>query len=709
FINIKNEYRPIAFNFPDVDLTELKKSGYGGVVLSSEDLTYTNILEKLKKQNLKAIYYDEADKSKPSGWTGGEFAAKYPESINKMLVMREYSCNENETVRRKVEDGTLMSVVAYDVDYHDIIDLRGNISNGYVDWEVPRGNWVILQFLCRYNTESQHVNYLSYEASQKFINLTYKRFTDNFSEYIDTVVEMTLYHDIQYLAPNRRSWDDEFNEIFLSEYGFDPAPYYPALFFDIGEQTAHMKAFLINCRANMLINGFFKAVSDFTKSHGLLSTGHVAEPKTIASPWIFGDGMLYQKLAGAAGMNMVHAYGYGANGLKLTSSAANNFDRELVVCEIFGDYVVLDEDIMYREAMNVFGKGINYIIPNMSNHAEFKEFLPDFNDFAARCQTMLQYGRHVCDIAVIYPIYSLQSQIYMFEQSTDKFEFPATPTNADYMNIINIILNYTCRDLTILHPEALEERCYTNNGMLYLSNEVNFEQFKVVVIPGTAMISIKNLRLIKKFYDEGGKIIATTELPSMAFELGNDEEVNEIVKHIFGVSADEINTFTNYYTNKNNNGGVAYFLLSELTAADGTVIVDALVFNKMLESFNIPFDIEISDKPKISNSGILNLNLPAFMVMNAHNTLKNSGVFNYIHRKYAGCDIFYISNSTNIDYEGEISFRGKYLVEEWNPHTGKIKKIDCEYHELKGEVYTKIEANINKIQSMFYVCVTNNK
>lgn len=750
FLNIKNEYRPIPFYHLDGDITDddllsnlsgYKKSGYGGVALLPVKWTtpkygteayyeaYENLLERLKKLNMKAIYYDDQDF--PSGWAGGELAEKYPEAVNKMLVMFEYLCSENEIVHRKLEDdGTLMSVVGYEIDYHEVVDLRDNIKDGYIDWEPPMGNWCVLQFICKTNTDSKYVNYLNYEASQKFINLTYKQFTDRFSDYIGDVVDMTFYDDIQFNAPNRRSWDDTFNEVFIEEFGFDPAPYYPAMYMDIGRNTAHMKALFFNCRSLMLTKGFFKAVSDFTKSHGLIATGHVAEPKTIASSWLHGDSMLYQKQAGATGLDLVHAYLYGTNGIKFASSSAYNFDKELVTCEIFGNYNILNKEIMYKNAMNAFARGVNFMIPHTlwlsgtakiphevsHRNTQFKDILPAFNDFIARSQTLLQGGRHVCDIAILYPIYSLQAQTHLYQSPVKGFEFPAIPSNADFMNLMNLLQNYSCRDFTLLHPETLLERCFSEDGILYLSNDINFEQYRVLIIPGTTMISIKNLRQIEKYFNEGGTIIATTELPSMAFEFNAeepdenyDEEVNKIIENIFGICAENVNKFKDYYYNENEKGGKAYFLLSEQTAVDGTECVDSVEFNKILDGLDIAFDLEITNVPRVMDNGILNLTLPSFMAMTADMNIERSGVFNYIHKKYAGCDIYYFANSTNIDYEGLISFKGKFIVEEWNPHNGRIKKMQSENLNIKGETYTQIDSVIEATQSMFYICVSNIK
>lgn len=741
----KNEYKPVPFYHMDGDiqndeeiasqLSGYKKSGYGGLALLPVSETvpaygtpeyydaYGRLLDRLRKNSMSAIYYDDMDF--PSGWAGGELAEKFPQSLAKTLVMLEYSCTSGEHAEHKLDsDGTLMAICAYEIDENEIIDLRQFVDNEkhMVVWDVPAGNWDILQFVCKTEKDTKYVNYLSYEACQNFISLTYKRFTDRFEDFIGDTVGMTFYDDIQFRVHNRRMWDDSFNDEFERRFGFDPAPYYPALFMNIGENTAHIKALMFNCRSQMMCSGFFKAVADFTSAHGLCCTGHVAEAKTILSPWLFGDGMLYQRNAGACGLDLIHSYGYGFNALKLVSSSAYNFDKPLVACEIYGNYARLTEKILYKAAMNAFVRGANYFIPHtlwysgharipheVSHRSEFKDIIGDLNSFITRAQTLLRGGRHVCDIALLYPVHSLESQTNLFSDSETGFEFPSPPPNADFMNVINSLLNYCGHDVTVLHPETLAEKCYVEDDTIKLSNKENFEQFKILIIPSMSMITLAGARMIEKFFIGGGRIIATGELPSKAFEYSpgktdNDAEINRIIQNVFGVTAAEVNSFTDFYENHSDNGGSAYFILPTLTAADGTDMVDSEMLDNILSSLDVAFDTVVQDFPHVHDNGILSLALPAFLAMNAQRGMRSGGVFNYLHRKLAGCDIWYFSNSTNTDYSGEISLRGHFSAEEWNPYNGKTRRITSRSDVIKGETYTTIESEIPSGTSIFYVC-----
>lgn len=169
---------------------------------------------------------------------------------------------------------SLMSIVAVEDDKRTVIDLREYLDGGKLVWTVPDGNWTIEEYVCRPADRfgAAFVNFMDYDASMDFVNLTYKRFTDRYQDYIGDVVKMTFYDDLQYNVPNRRMWDRHFNEVFEERYGFDPAPYYPALWENIGVDTEHYKAMFMDCRAHMFAEGFFKAVGDFTRRNGLIST-----------------------------------------------------------------------------------------------------------------------------------------------------------------------------------------------------------------------------------------------------------------------------------------------------------------------------------------------------------------------------------------------------------------------------------------------------
>lgn len=720
FSGPRPEHKPYTFFPLDGDLTDgefistrlgdYKKAGFGGVVLQPTSATLPAygtdeyitamraLIDKCKKAGLQVALCDDVDSDERhiSGRGGGGFTAAYPQYRAKRLSMIEYMCSVGERVNRPLRSGcTLMSLCAYEVDTGETLDLREYVQEGRIIWDVPDGNWNLLQFVCEDDDRSDCVDYLSYEASLAFLSYTYKRLLGEGSS---DALAMTVSTGIAFQTDNRRQWSPDFNSVFKKEYGFDPEPLYPALFLDIGPDTTRYTALLINCRAKMLTEGFFRALSDFTRARGIIATGSVAEPKTTAAPWLFGDGMLVQKFLGAPGVTLSRAYAYGINGLKIASSAAYCWDRELVTCDIFGDYYLMGKNVLYSDAMNAFARGVNLLMARdyVFGAVKLREILPDWCEFASRVQAMLRGGRHIADIAMLYPIYSLQSQVKLYSSKVDTdFEYPTTPVNADYMNTINALLNYCGRDVTIIHPDVFAKGCYAEDGVLYMHNDYNSEQFRVLVLPGASMADLRSMRIVKKFFESGGKIVATDELPFTAFadpdEGGQaDSELAEIIYEVFGIKKSDMGSFTQIYYNKNNTGGEAYFIQLSQTAADGTDLISAPQLDAVLNRMQIDWDTTIEGQPRVENSGILNVFYPQFEALRANRGIRSGGMFNYIHKYYAGCDIWYFSNTTTADCECTVTLRGRHALEEWNPHTGKMRRIQCEFDDESGRTKAKI-------------------
>ncbi|MBQ3065543.1 MAG: hypothetical protein IJC98_04845 [Clostridia bacterium] len=739
-------YRPVPFvridgDFSDEEnmtalLQSLKKAGYGGIapipIADGKDESstapafasdgyfgaYELLLKKAQKLDMQIVYCDDA--LSPSGSFAGSVKQKYPDACAYILKMYEYVCASGEVTHRKLDtNGITLSLTAYEVDTGECIDLRSEMVGDTLVWNTPHGNWNILQFTCEPNPDSDHVNLLDYNASMKFVELSYKSFTDRFSQYIGKVVKSTFSRELQYLSKNRRMWSPDFNEYFFKEFGYDPAPYYPALFFDIGPKTEYYTACFMKCRAQMLVSGFFKAVYDFTSKFDLQSTITLTEPKTAACSNLIGDALQAAQYEHAVGVDLSHAFMYGFNGIKLMSSAAYNYEKEMVIGQIFNNYTTLDKKVIYKDAMNAFVRGVNCLMPDAIHWSDrasvpsisprnplFKDLYPKFTDFLSRCHAMLQGGTHVCDVALLYPIDSLHSNVFFFSTKTEQYEFPEVLPFADYISNINSIMNYCAQDLTVLHPDILLKNGRTENGILYLDNHLNPEQYRILVLPAMTITSIRILRFLRDFYDCGGKILATSKLP---FKLTEDDdllrkEAAEIIEYLFGEKEDVINYVSDYEIHTNEKGGMAVFLRSSTTDLDGTEHVEATRIAQVFRKFDVPADIVFERFPRIPNSGALSLHIPAFRNYLNNGGLTSGGVFNYLHKRHDNCEVYYISNTTVKDYSGYIDIKGCFDIEEWNPHTGKIRPLSAAFCSVKQDIYSCVDVAIPSDSSVFLVC-----
>lgn len=647
------------------------------------------------------------------------------EMRGRVLLMRPYPCEETETIRHTLHDGTHVSIVAFCEESGQIIDLRDHVDGDTLEWTVPRGNWCIHDYLCIPDEERVHANYLNYDASALYIENAYALFADIFAKYGDTL--NTLYYsDLCFRARNRRDWDDSFNRVFEERYGFDAAPYYPALFYSFGDRAHHLKAIFHDCRSSMLRDGFVRAAHDFAKNHHLTCFGAVMEPKATACSWLCGDNIMNNSFAPGALLDK--AYMYGTNSIKIAAGAAYNYDTKFVSCELFRNYHKRTREALYKDAINAFARGANIMlshVPRMpaisEEEAAANRALPtprysnwelDFAEFVSRMQTLLRGGAHVADIALLYPIYSIHNRTYLYDSPAEGYEYETTHPSLDYMSLINSISIYAGHDLTVLHPEVLDDRCVLEDNILHMDNEFNDEFFRVVVLPGTEIIRLSNLKKLTEFYDRGGKIISTGLLPSMAFEYDetgeNDKQVQALIAHIFGEDASSPNILRSHCYNSNEAGGEAYVLYANMTAADGTSMVSGAQIQDVLTEFKIPYDVYLPFMPRVECPGAFNLNYPEFAHLGLNEYFPGSGMINHIHKRRGNIDIYYFSNTTEKAYNNYAMIRGKHVPEEWNPHTGKIRKLEYEYVTSRGITYTRFLMDLTPSEARLIVCNGDN-
>ena len=619
----------------------------------------------------------------------------------KILECKDYVCTRGELVSRPVARGTLMSAVAYCEEYAEVVDLRPFIKDGRIEWKTPSANYVMRQYILLDDTKREGANYLSYEASLAYVGAVFTLFSDTITPYIGSTLSMLSYSGIGFHGENRRIWDEHFNTVFEQRFGFDPAPYYPALFDYVGKSTTHLKAMFMSVRASLLQNGILRALHDFALKKGLALFGNLSEPKLTAPSFSIGDTMLNNLYSPCALFD--EAYMYGTNSTKIAAGAAYNFDIDRVNGELFRHYRVHDREHLYKDALNAYARGVNCTAMHLPTELSGNS---DFGDFTARVQTMLRGGRHVADIAMLYPIYHLHGNANLYFSPVNGYEYPETMSCADYMTLINSISMYAGHDLTVLHPETLNTRCRTEGGVLYLDNKQNHESFRVVVLPAAEIVSLANLRVLKKFYDEGGKLLATGLLPTKAFEYDekgqNDREVCRLIEEIFGKDACDPRLMRDYCHNQNAAGGEAIFLYFNATATDGTKMTRSSTVNEALNSFGVAFDTYLPGMPRFECTGGLNLIFPEFHTIGLHRTMPGGGMLNHIHKKHGEADIYYFSNTTNADYNHHVLLRGAFAVEEWNPHTGKMHGRTCGFLRYQGEIYTTLRLTLESCSSTFF-------
>ncbi len=610
----------------------------------------------------------------PSGSMGAinadgvpRFMNKYPDATIKRLDKMEYKVAVGESFEQVVPAGKLMSVVAMDTLTKHRISLEQYIRSGKLNWKVPEGAWKIMFFVCVKDGDP-NVDYLDPEAVRLFVKETHQAYYDRFSPYFGNTIIETFFDEPTLYRAKGRIWTDAFNEKFISRYGESPELLYPALWYDIGEETQSARNRLFGLRAHLYSEGFMKIIGEWASAHGIYSTGH-QDQEEIANPvGTSGDLMLCGKYMGIPGIDKIGGGRPTELFYKVVSSSAYNWDKRQVMSETYGAMGNISVKELYHIAMEQYTKGVNTLIPHAVWYNDrnvtflpelswrnelYRDSLPAFNKFLSRLNYILrQEGRHVADIAVLYPIESLQGE-HVMDGELGFYEGGVMIPNTDYTHVSALLTDTLGRDFTYLHPEVLSTKCRVKKGLLHLDNQVNKETFRLIIIPGVKTISLTALRQVESFFKSGGNVIFTTQLPEKSVEPGQDKEVKDIISRILGVNA-------SYAT-----AGKAFFVEKPGPDALKTAIED---------SYPVP-DVAFEAGHEL----------------------------NYIHKELKNQSVYYFANLKDQPYQANVVLRGKLKPVLLNPHTGQRMKVAYEHKRVSGMETTTVTLPVEKHSSVFLI------
>lgn len=652
----------------------------------SEDYfkVYGAALKKAKELGMKMCIYDEF--GFPSGSAGAingdgvpRFGNRYPEHTIKRLDKHEQDVTGPGKFSVTLPAGRLMSVVAMEMKSKKRIDLTATVKDGTITWTVPEGTWKVMIFLCVKDGDP-NVDYLDPEAVAHFVEMTHQQYYNRFKEYFGNTIDGTFNDEPTLYRAAGRMWTGRFNEKFRARHGFDPAPWYPALWYDIGPETQAARNYLFGFRSELYATGFPKVIQDWCDLHGIAATGHQDQEEVVNPVSVSGDLMKCFKYQDIPGVDKIGGNRPAERFYKVISSAAYNWDKALVMSETYGAMGDIGWGTIYQVAMEQYTKGVNQLIPHAVwydagkvtfkpelswRHPKYAEELPQYNKFMGRLNVMLQnHGRHVADIAVLYPIATLQGGHYL-DGKLGHYQGGVAIPEADYVEVGELLATQVGRDYTFLHPEVLDERCSVKGKSLMLGNPVNHEQYQVLIMPGHQTINWSNLEKIKDFYDQGGKVIATGTLPSKSAEFGHDREVVATIKAMF--PGDDKSTPESVLPDlsRNPQGGMAVFLKQPSASS----LREAL--DRMQDVHDVRFEV--------------------------------GKELRYIHKVKDGRDVYYLANLGSSPVSTWVELRGTLTPETWDPHTGDISSPEYAHEPRGSSRITKVKVELPPTKSLFIV------
>lgn len=618
-----------------------------------------------------ATFYDEA------GFPSGMANHTTPPAFYRKLLSR-FIVQPNDRGEYALPPfaGEVEAVVATDKDGNRV-DITAALESGG-RWTAPSGHWQVEGFFVAPGKASGTatdyygaVDYLDPQAVDWYIGQTYVRMAERLRPFFGNTITTTFFDDVGFF-PDEKTWGDQVGVRFRELTGRDPAVYYPALWRDIGPDTAAARVAFFRARAELIGEGFPKRVGDWARANGLQSTGHAPGQYDPQPTDMFGDPFLFYAHVDMPMVDAIFGHGYGREGFKLVSSAANVADKPIVAAE---NFTAAGDEMGYRRSMELIVRGVTWFVTDHNVRFGPIGQPEDFPKWIGRSSLMLRGAQHVADIAIVYPIESLQA-FYSFDAPANVIGLPVgnyISDDHDYLAVGEMLTSEVHRDFTFLHPDTIaSEKLRIAGPTAVLDNAVNRQIYRAIILPGGEVASVATLRKLKAFYDAGGAILATSRLPFRSAQFGGDDEVRQLVVSIFGVDptgaappAARIHA--------NANGGRAMFVSTP--SPEG--------LRAAFEELHISADVAFEGDPS-PHSG--------------------AGVFGYLHKQRDRDQIYFFGNSSADCIETVVTLRGRLTLEVWDPHTGRARApIASEHIERNGEIFTRARLVVDPLRSTIYV------
>ena len=433
----------------------------------------------------------------------------------------------------------VLTAVAYQTERGAIlpgsrVDLSAFVRPGRLQWDPPQGTWKV--FVVHRTTVPASLDPMHPRAGAEYVAKFFQRFEDRcpgeagkglnffFSDELDFGIRGFL-------------WNDIFAREFSKRKGYDITPELPALFTDLGPRTPKVRMDYNDVMVALSEENFFKPLYDWHTDRGMIfGCDHGGRGTDVTE---FGDYFRTQRWMSGPGCDQPELLRDIVKN-KVASSIAHLYERPRTWLEGFhssnwGTSSARVADAIfanYAMGQNLLSlHGLYY-----STHGGWWEWAPPDNHFRQpywadmtellRCTERLSYllsqGVHRCDVAVMYPVATVEAGI--------QGEAAVQTAFAVGRDLYGRGIDFDFIDFESLARARVEK------GELRVSGE----RYRALILPAMSAVRSSTLEKALAFARAGGVVIAIGALPIASERSGRDDQaLASQVKDLFGLSAED--------------------------------------------------------------------------------------------------------------------------------------------------------------------------
>lgn len=540
-----------------------------------------------------------------------------------------------------VENGTVLT--------EGRIALSGEVRNGRLDWRAPAGSWLASLVYCVANPfDPMHPL-----AGRKVIERFYTPFEANCPGELGRTLPILFQDELDFGA-RMPLWSERLLEEFRNRKGYGIEPLLPALWHDFGPVTAKVRIDYSDVVTTLLEENYFIPVFRWAESRGvLLANDNAGRGLIEEGRKSYGDFFRTMRWYGAPGNDDPRLDGPRAfKGLKVNSSIAHLYKRPRVWNEVFHSsgwgatpaqvIAALNEDFAYGATVvnlhglyyTTCGSWWEWAPPDFHFRQPYWAHMRSFNDYAARLSYLLSRGVHVCDVAMVYPVTSIEAGLSRRLVGSPDGGIPYSEAQSGNGGLsldeaeahafgLGRALFDAGIDFDFVDFQSLERAELRDNRLC-----VAGEEYRVLLLPAMSAARFSTLHVARAFQKKGGVVIAYGCLPSASDKAGShDPDLDALVGELFSPAQAKPGLFV-----QEGYGNVKQ-------------AIDAAI---------------------------------------ARDFIPRDGPLCVLHRRVGEREIYYVFNRGKTPYDGDVAFRAAGPAYQWDAWTGSVSAMPDGHRDSHG-------------------------
>ncbi len=604
FENPSNEWRFAPFWFlnhrlEDEELIrqihEMNDAGMGGFVLHARHGLLTPYLSKewmdrietccaeAKSLGMWAWLYDE--NNWPSAQANGMVFAEHPEyRMSQLYISMQEAVTGPLNVSMELPDKDELGMVLlaptdeegkirYD-GKRRVRDLTRSLRGALLKTRIPAGNWTVL-VLSRCYAGSRFFRHLTdtlnRDACKLFIRHTHEAYARRLRKYYGKTVKGIFTDEPSSCYASRSDsihWTPQLPKAFAHDHKYPLTDALPALFFDVGPQTARYRCDFFATVLKLYAASYFGAIENHCKWNRILSIGHLCREGELR--WTMKDQMDFFAVTDRmhySGVDTLRSTIWPEDvanmvSVKLASSAAHLLEKPRVMNESWGLASGWKLDL---EEMKLLGDwhvvlGSNYFMPHAFYysidgvrkwecapdefyHEPYWPYYRHMADRLARLSMVFTGGQHVAPVAVLYPVrtcWAAQPGLAKTDAQADQLGQQVQKT---FFELSEELLRARL-DFDYLSEEILQKAEFSGGRVVARGKgHKALEEFQVLILPEISVLDRDTARAIDDYVTDGGRLYVVGNRPAAYTETGTDPAIGTWLEDLANAHPERVTFF----------------------------------------------------------------------------------------------------------------------------------------------------------------------